>query len=136
MRDTIPLIPSIPNGLREAAQLGTLIPFVGAGASVLAGCPTWDRLADGALGHFIALGKLSYAQIEQIKHLNPRVRLSLAKAFQNEHESRIDFKKLLHPKGSVSLDGIHLYRSLSQLGKIFVTTNYDAHAKSRFLTKD
>lgn len=125
MSDTIPLIPSIRDGLREAAQLGTLIPFVGAGASVLAGCPTWDKLADGALGHFITLGKRSYAQIEQIKYLNPRVKISLAKAFEDEHESRIDFKNLLHPEGCVSLDGIKLYKSLSKLGNIFVTTNYD-----------
>jgi hypothetical protein len=31
MSDGIPFIPTVPPGLREAAQRGTLIPFVGAG---------------------------------------------------------------------------------------------------------
>ncbi len=51
--DEIPLIPVVPAALREAAQLGTLIPFVGAGASRLAGCPNWAELADGALRCFV-----------------------------------------------------------------------------------
>src|SRR2546430_7545257 len=36
-------IPDIPQGLREAALRGNLIPFIGAGASILAGCPGWNR---------------------------------------------------------------------------------------------
>ena len=39
------LIPEIPATLREAAQVGTLIPFIGAGVSRLAGCPSWEQLA-------------------------------------------------------------------------------------------
>lgn len=37
MTEAILLIPPVPDGLREAAQLGVLVPFVGAGASRLAG---------------------------------------------------------------------------------------------------
>ena len=44
MIEEIPL--PIPSGLRGAAQRGTLIPFVGAGASRLAGCTGWVDLAD------------------------------------------------------------------------------------------
>lgn len=43
MTDTIPPIPEVPPGLREAAQLTKLIPFVRAGASKLAGCPDWNE---------------------------------------------------------------------------------------------
>ena len=46
MSNEIPLIPPIPQGMRDAALRGTLVPFVGAGASVLGGCPTWGKLAD------------------------------------------------------------------------------------------
>lgn len=53
--DILPL-PHIPDGLREAAQRGTLIPFVGAGASRIAGCPGWSEFADGALRHFVDQG--------------------------------------------------------------------------------
>ncbi|HEY3489801.1 MAG TPA: SIR2 family protein [Candidatus Deferrimicrobiaceae bacterium] len=126
MSDGIPKKPTdVPAGLREAAQRGTLIPFVGAGASILAGCPGWAEFADGALSHFVAHGMFTYSQLDQIKHLNPRVKLSLAMALQKEHKLPIDFRKLLHPKGRVSDDGEKLYGSLSRLGKIFVTTNYD-----------
>ena len=50
-------IPHIPDGLREAALRGILIPFVGAGASRLAGCPGWSDFADGALRYFVDLGR-------------------------------------------------------------------------------
>lgn len=80
--DGIPLIPSVPDALREAAQLGRLIPFVGAGASRLAGCPNWAEFADGALACFVNRGKFTYAQLAQISGLNPRVKLSLALPFK------------------------------------------------------
>lgn len=124
-KDILP-IPSIPDGLREASQRGTLIPFVGAGASVLAGCPLWSQLADGALAQFVGLGKISHAEIDQINHLHPRVKLSIAKGLEVEHKSPIDFRALIHPLGRNSdQKGRELYGSLSKLGKTFVTTNYD-----------
>lgn len=46
MSDEILPIPEFPEALREAAQLGKLIPFVGAGASRIAGCPGWNEFAD------------------------------------------------------------------------------------------
>jgi hypothetical protein len=39
MSDGIPFIPTVPPGLREAAQRGTLIPFVGAGVMTLTNLP-------------------------------------------------------------------------------------------------
>ena len=39
MTQEIALIPDVPETLRETAQLGKLVPFVGAGTSTLAGCP-------------------------------------------------------------------------------------------------
>ena len=70
-------IPDVPDTLREAAQLSKLVPFVGAGASKLAGCPGWDEFADGALRLFVDHGKFSHAQLDQIKHLRPRIKLSI-----------------------------------------------------------
>jgi hypothetical protein len=79
MSDDILPIPAIPDGLREASQRGVLIPFIGAGVSRLAGCPTWGELADGALKECIAANKFTYGQLAQIKHLSPRVKLSIAR---------------------------------------------------------
>lgn len=94
MDDQIKAIPDVPPGLREAAQRGILIPFIGAGASLLADCPGWAEFADGALRGFVDQGKLSCSQFDQIRHLSPRVKLSLARALEEEHKVQIDFRKL------------------------------------------
>lgn len=127
MNSEIPLIPSIPQVLREAAQVGRLIPFVGAGASVLGGCPNWTQLADGALKACINAEKFNHGQYEQIRHLTPRMRLCIARAIEAEHNLRIDYAKLIQPEDhSNNVSGQRIYRSLGKLGQTFVTTNYDA----------
>lgn len=125
MTDQILPIPPMPDGLREAAQRGILIPFVGAGTSRLAGCPGWADFADGALMFFIERGMFTHAQLAQIRHLSHRVKLSLARALEVQHNIRIDFRALIHPSGVDNAKGRRLYDSLFRLGKIFVTTNYD-----------
>lgn len=127
MAEGILPIPAVPQPLRDAAQRGTLIPFVGAGASVLSGCPTWDQLADNALRACIDAGKFSYAQLAQIEHLSPRVKLSIARGLELEHTLKIDYAKLINPTtGYENNDtGNRVYRALGKLGKTFVTTNYD-----------
>jgi hypothetical protein len=127
MSTEIPLIPPIPQGLRDAAQRGTLIPFVGAGASVIGGCPTWTQLADGALSACIKAEKFNHGQYEQTRHLIPRMKLSIARAIEAEHSLRIDYAKLIQPDDySNNAAGQRVYRSLGKLGQTFVTTNYDA----------
>lgn len=126
MTDTIPPTPEVPPGLRDAAQLTKPIPFVGAGASKLAGCPDWNEFADEALRVFVEHGKFSHAQPDQVKTLNPRVKLSIALALQAEHHIQIDFRRILHRKERTEhAIGCRLYSYLSKLGKTFVTTNYD-----------
>lgn len=124
MSDDIELIPPIPAGLREAAQRGILIPFVGAGASKSAGCPSWSEFANGALHSFVNQRKFSYSQLAQIDHLNPRVKLSLARAMEVEHGVGIDFRPLLQPSARSNSKGQRLYAALSRLARTFVTTNY------------
>jgi hypothetical protein len=120
-------IPDIPPILRDAALRGVLIPFVGAGVSALAGCPSWNELADGALRACVEQNKFSYGQLAQIEHLAPRVRLSIARALELEHSLKIDFGKLIQPAVSDEKReiGNRVYRSLGKLGSTFVTTNYD-----------
>lgn len=114
-------------GLREAAQRGTLIPFIGAGASRLAGSPDWMGHANEALKQFVANDRVnfSHAQLDQLHSLSARVKLSIALALQYEHNYPIDHSAILHPKGKTDKKGLHLYSSLSKLAKTFVTTNYD-----------
>ena len=125
-------IPEVPGGLREAAQRGILIPFIGAGVSRLAGCPGWEEFADGALQWLIQKGKFSYSQLDQIRHLNPRVKLFLARSLEADNSLSIDFRTLLHPSElREDKKGSRLYNSLFKLGKTFVTTNYDAWLDQR-----
>lgn len=126
------LIPDIPADLLRANTLGVLIPFVGAGASRLAGCPGWVEFADGALMHFVANGKLDHAQAALLSAVPPRVKLSLARSLADEHKLPLDFQKLLHPTGLKSTDGLRLYTGLSRLGRTFVTTNYDEWLDEQF----
>lgn len=126
MADDLPLVPELPATLREAAFRGKLIPFIGAGVSVLAGCPNWEKLADDAFQCFIANDQFSHAQVDQIKWLRPRIKLSIARGLQEKHGVRIDFKQLLQPAAwRDSERGTRLYASLARLGNTFVTTNYD-----------
>ena len=124
--DAINPIPALPPGLRDAALKGTLIPFVGAGASRLAGCPNWTEFADRALRYFVDQGKFSHGQLAQLSQQPPRVKLSIALGLQREHNLAIKFDTILYPDGrNTNLKGRRLYDALSNLGKTFVTTNYD-----------
>jgi hypothetical protein len=88
--------PSIPEALKEAAARRTLIPFVGAGASKLAGCPNWSEFAEGVLQALVDAGQITYAQVEQVRHLGPRTKLSIARAIERQTNANIDFRGLLH----------------------------------------
>jgi hypothetical protein len=126
MADELSTTPPIPNGLLEAAKWGALVPFIGAGVSRLAGCPSWMQFADATLTWLIRKGEFTHSQLDQIKDLNPRVKLSLARALATEKNVAIDFRSLLHPAAwREHENGRRIYNSLFALGKIFVTTNYD-----------
>src|SRR6266851_383782 len=92
-------IPPLPPGLKEAALKGTLIPFVGAGASRLAGCPNWIEFADATLRFFVTQGKFSHGQLAQLTQQHPRVKLSIALGLQREHKLPIKFDEILYPSG-------------------------------------
>ena len=125
-------IPEIAAGLREAAARTTLVPFIGAGASVLAGCPGWKEFADKSLRWLVAQGKFSYSQLDQISQLHPRVKLSLARNIANEHKTNIAYRDILHPKPPrESVTGQRLYNALFRLSTIIVTTNYDVWLDER-----
>jgi hypothetical protein len=118
--------PSIPQALREAAARRTLIPFVGAGASKLAGCPGWREFADGALKDLVEAGRLGYAQLEQLKDLGPRLKLSIARAIERQTGATINFRGLLHRTPlEKHPDGNRLYSAILVLSNVVVTTNYD-----------
>ena len=119
-------IPPLPPGLKEAALRGTLIPFIGAGASRLAGCPNWIEFAERALRYFVDQGKFTHGQLAQLSQQHPRVKLSIARGLQRQHNLPIKFDAILYPDGrNTNPKGRRLYEALCKLGRTFVTTNYD-----------
>ena len=92
-------IPPLPTALRDAALRGTLIPFIGAGASRLAGCPNWVEFADRALRYFVDQGKFSHGQLAQLSQQPPRVKLSIALGLQGEHNLPIKFDEFFTLRG-------------------------------------
>lgn len=119
-------LPSVPLGLIEAAAKSTLVPFVGAGISQLAGCPRWADFADCALDSLTKQGKLSAAQRSQLGGLSPRVKLSVAKLAARRAGVQIDYRSILQkPRWSDDAEGRRVYGHLGELGNRFVTTNYD-----------
>lgn len=118
--------PDIPPTLKEYAQRKLLIPFVGAGASRLAGCPSWPEFADGILGQIVDAGGINYSELDQLRHLTPRVKLSIAAKLAQEKGIKIDHSEIIQPrKGYDNAEGKRLYDSLGKLGSTFITTNYD-----------
>src|SRR5690348_14317970 len=125
MPTEIPELLPIPERLREAALFRELILFIGAGVSRLAGCPGWDEFADKALVQLVEKGKLNYSELEQIKTLSPRVKLSIARIVEADTGASIDYQALLPGPDNGHQMGLRLYSSLFGLADRFVTTNYD-----------
>lgn len=131
MINSIEALPEIPEELRLAAREGRLVPFIGAGASMLAGCPSWDEFARRTFDQLIRGGALNHSQVDQIRsrHLSPRIQLSIARGLAAQHGVPIDYVAAIHPDRRLNdANGRRLYTALARLSRdaIFVTTNYDA----------
>ncbi|HEU5281465.1 MAG TPA: SIR2 family protein [Gammaproteobacteria bacterium] len=124
------LIPEIPAGLRSAHLIGgKIVPFIGAGLSKLAGCPTWSELANICLHHFIKTGELNYCAVEQLKHLSPRVKLTLAMRLNKQSQQKINFEEIFSRSKEPESLGSRAYCAIQQIANIFLTTNYDSCLK-------
>lgn len=111
--------------IKDAAKHGELVVFVGAGASMLCGSPDWRGFASQVVGALERGNVLDFLEAEQLRGLgDPRRTLSIAMALAKEKGISIDFDGILHP-GKPAVVGEELYRLLSELKPVFVTTNYD-----------
>ena len=124
MEEILP-IPSSFEELRTATLTRPLVLFVGAGVSMLAGCPGWDTFADNSLRFYLKNNKLSPAEYDQIKPLSSRIKLSLAQELKRKTGLQIDFCELLKPSDEKKEFGFGVYEKLKGLSRKVVTTNYD-----------
>ena len=114
-------MPEVPSEIKDAAELGMLVVFIGAGMSRLAGCPLWDGFASKVLDE-LTPDYLNYHEKSLIETISdPRKRLSIARIIEKENNTLVNYKEIL--KGDGSKDNIYKY--INNFNCTFVTTNYD-----------
>ena len=103
--------PVLPEEIIQAGLNGELVIFVGAGASMSLGLPSWTSLAWNALQSLQAMGLLNFSELEQLKSLEPKKQLSIAKLIAVENEHDLDLSSYF--KG-VS-EGTSIYKSINDI---------------------
>ncbi len=121
-------IPELPAEIIQAGLNGELVLFVGAGVSMLLELPSWSDLAWKALHALREKGLLNFSELEQLKNLEPKKQLSIAKLIAEENEHDLDLTGYFKEK----VEGNSIYKSINDIGCACVTTNYDELLAPRF----
>lgn len=112
-------IPVVPDEVKESAKEGTLVLFIGAGVSRIAGLPGWSKWSENVLSQLQEKDLINYAEIEQLKTLNPQTRLSITKIIAGK---TLDLTSALKQENASKIE---IYTCLNKIGCVYVTTNYD-----------
>lgn len=121
-------VPPVPAEIVQAASEANLVIFVGAGVSLLMGCPSWDQLAQACLRHLAVKGTITFGDVEQLAHLDAKMKLTIALQVAEAEGRPLELPKLVQPERDT---GSRVYEHLKRVGCSYVTTNYD-----RFLDRD
>src|SRR5438105_13116264 len=114
-----PDIPGIPPELLEVAARGKLVIFVGAGVSLLAGGPSWNSFADELLNRLATKKFLSFGDLHQLRHIDPRKKVSIAMDICREQNFVPPLRETLQK--DVSAQNVsQLYRDLYSIRTPFV----------------
>jgi hypothetical protein len=103
--------------------------FVGAGASMLLGLPSWGGLAAEALQSLQKKRLLNFSELEQLRTLEPKKQLSIAKLIAAENGHELELATYFKGKS----EGTGIYKSINDIGCVCVTTNYDELLTPRYL---
>jgi len=125
-------VPDLPSEIKEAALDGGLVLFVGAGVSKRVKLPGWPTLALNVLEDLLDKGFLNYSELEQLKVLEPKKQLSIARLIAEEKKYELDFTVYFEKKESKS----EIYKDLNAIGCPCVTTNYDELLEPKFFETD
>lgn len=126
-------IPELPEEIIQAGLNGELVLFVGAGISMLLGLPSWGELAWKVMTELKDKKLLNFSELEQLKTLDPKKQLSIARLILDENRQDLDLAQYF--VGFV--EGTSIYRSINDIGCACVTTNYDELLAPRYKdTKD
>ena len=110
----------VPSEVKQAAELGELIIFVGSGVSMRMNLPSWRSFATSVMKKLASDSRLNHNELQSLKALDPRKILSIAKIIDNSFDFAQYFQKV---------DDGHsdIYDRLNTIGCTFVTTNYDLY---------
>lgn len=125
--DKIPEIPPIPPEISNILNTGQFVIFIGAGVSCLLGYPTWEQLSDAILDKMAKdknIPNFSYADIDSIRSLRPRQKISIAIDICRANKKDISklLKETMIPANPLRSD---IYDLLVSIPTNFITTNYD-----------
>ena len=117
-------IPPLPDEIIRASLNGNLILFVGAGLYMMLGLPSWGGMAWQALSDLKDIGLINFSELDQLKNLDAKKQLSIARLIAEENKFSLDLTKKI--KGIPEDKGI--YKTLNDIGCACVTTNHDHNA--------
>ena len=111
----------LPKEVKEAAESGNLVFFIGAGISRLLGLPSWEDLAKKSLQKLREKNIFNHAKIKQLESLHPRQILSISQLadkanFKQEIAQYLDASKS---------ESVSIYKTIQKIKCVCVTTNYD-----------
>ena len=115
----------VPQQLKDAADSGKLIVFIGAGVSRTMGWNSWWGYAKAKLDYIYQnnfITKEEYSIIN-IDNISPRQILSICDVILKEHNHPIKDEKQFLLTGAEKYNKI--YENIYSLNAIYITTNYD-----------
>jgi len=131
LTDEIPEEPDVPKEILEKANEEKLCFFLGAGVSKLIGCNGWTEVAANLAKKCFMKEHINYKQLESILRINdPKKIITICHNILCKMDSANDFfeevKESLKPDPDLIKD-YNIYKELSEIPAIFITTNIDTH---------
>ncbi len=118
MSNGISPIPSVPQSIKDAINLGKLAVFIGAGVSRLVGCDSWDDLARNLINRCHRQGIINFKEKETLSQIpdHKKTITICYHLFHNNHLADIFYEEMSAALKEGSFDGPpQLYKDIYKL---------------------